>query len=73
MASAHVPRPVASDFADALHQVVLGRAPLATSRTANAYLAQTNSAVLAGWIDLNQASTLIGNTCGFDFSPLPNQ
>ena len=73
VASAHVPRPVASDFADALHQVVLGRPPLAISRTANAYLAQTNSAVLAGWIDLNQASALIGNACGFDFSPLPNE
>jgi hypothetical protein len=73
VASAHVPRPVASDFADALHQVVLGRPPLATSRTANAYLAQTNNAVFTGWSDLNHASGLIGNACGFDFSPLPSE
>jgi hypothetical protein len=70
VASAHVPRPVASDFADALHQVVLGRPPLATSLTANAYLAQTNNAVEVGWSDLNQAGGLIGNACGFAFSPL---
>jgi hypothetical protein len=72
VASAHVPRPVALDFTDALHQVVIGRPPLATSLTENAYVAQTNDAVVAGWGDLNHASGLIGNACGFVFSPLPN-
>jgi len=72
VASVHVPRPVASEFADALHQVVIGRPPLTASLTATAYLAQTNNAVLAGWSDLNYAGLLIGNACGLDFSPLPN-
>jgi hypothetical protein len=61
VASVHVPRLVASDFTDALHQVVIGRPPLATSLTVDASLQQTNSAVLSGWGDLNHASYLIGN------------
>jgi hypothetical protein len=69
VASVHVPRPVAADLADAFHQVVIGRPPLATSLTVDAYLQQTNSAVINGWGDLNHASALIGNACGFDFSP----
>jgi hypothetical protein len=73
VASAHVPRPVASDFADALHQVVLGRPALAASLTVNDYLSQTNDAVEAGWSDLNDAGGLIGLACGFVFSPLPDE
>jgi len=38
VASAHVPRPVASYFTDALHQVVIGRPPLAASQTVDDYL-----------------------------------
>ena len=71
--SVHVPRPVASHLTDALHQVVIGRPPLATSPNVNTYLWQTFSAVFTGWSDLNDASGLIGNACGFVFSPLPNE
>jgi len=56
VASAHVPRPVASDFTDALHQVAIGRPPLATSLTEDAYVAQTNDAIVNGWGDLNHAA-----------------
>jgi len=70
VAGVHVPRPVASDFTDALHHVVIGRPPLAASLTVDAYLQQTNNAVVNGWSDLNNASQLIGNACGFVFSPL---
>jgi hypothetical protein len=72
VASAHVRGPVASDFADALHQVAIGRPSLATSLTEDAYVTQTNDAVLAGWADLNHAGQLIGDACGFSFSRLPS-
>jgi hypothetical protein len=71
VASVHVPRPVASDFTDALHQVAIGRPPLAASPDVGTYLAQTNNAVINGWSDLNSASALIGNACGFVFMSLP--
>jgi hypothetical protein len=71
VASVHVPRPVAADFTDALHQVVIGRPPLAASSDVDAYLAATNSAVMQGWSDLSNASGLIGNACGFTFMSFP--
>ena len=64
----HVPRPVARDFEDTAHQIVIGRAPTA-SRNVNEYLKGTNGAVITGWSALNHASDLIGNACGFDFAP----
>ena len=64
----HVPRPVAWDFEDTAHQIVIGRSPSAFATTWD-YIGRTNNAVIAGWGDLNHASDLIGNGCGFDFAP----
>jgi hypothetical protein len=64
----HVPHPVARDFEDTAHQIVIGHSPTA-SRNVNDYLNRTNSAVITGWSALNHASELIGNACGFDFAP----
>jgi len=73
----HVPKPVASQLGSTLRAVKLGRAKLDQSKSALAYLDRTNWAVVEGYVDLQNASDLVGTACGFTTKhllapPIPN-
>lgn len=69
LAIPHVPRPVAVQLRLTLHQVVIGRPALVTSRSSADYLDKTNGAQLIGFSALTDASSLVGNACGLTLVP----
>ena len=71
LAMPHVPHPVAAKVQVALHEVVIGRPALMTSRSSGDYFYfdRTNWAPLDGYNALADASGLVGNACGFTLAP----
>ena len=65
----HVPKPVAVDFRKTLQSVNAGRPPLLISKTADDYNNRTSLSVFDGYLALSDASTLVGDACGFEFGP----
>jgi hypothetical protein len=69
LAMPHVPRLVAAQLRVTLHQVVIGRPALMTSRSSADYFDTTHGAQLIGYTALADASGRVGNACGFTLVP----